>query len=367
MKRRYDDEDERPSWVGRLVKGILAGVIVSAAAVAAISIFVLPPPAPPPPEPEVAETDPNPSVVDGIEVATQPAYFGAAESETGEAGGETATPAPEESAGPVELSGPALVVNSIEFEPPADKPLLAVVIDDAGASPMLHESLFALDMPLTVGVVAGGAGDSVTAQAAWDAGFEIVAQLPFAMSGEAEGAALEYNLPPEEAARRTELLMRRLPMAVAAARPMATPVAPDPDMLEGIMDTLGPLGFAWLEHGVPQDRAGIAATSDMDAIFAVSRFAIPAGTNAADAHALLDRAAARAVETGGVIVMAPAEEPVLMALQLWSGAGEAVLAPLSAVVRRQNGGDVMPEAPATAEEPQASGTPETAEASQPAN
>ncbi len=152
-------------------------------------------------------------------------------------------------------------------------------------------------------------------------------------------------------------------MSIAAARPMATPVAPDPDMLGGIMDTLGPLGFAWLEHGVPPDSS--TAASDLDAIFAVSRFAIPPGADAADAHAILDRAGAAALATGGaVVVMAATEEPVLLALQLWSGAGDAALAPLSAVVRRQNGGDVMPEEPGTADggnAEQSAATPETAE------
>jgi hypothetical protein len=130
------------------------------------------------------------------------------------------------------------------------------------------------------------------------------------------------------------------------------------------MDTLGPLGFAWLEHGAVEGST--ASASDLDAIFAVSRFTIPPGTEATEAHAILDRAAAAAGETGASVVMAPAEEPVLLALQLWAGAGEAEMAPLSAAIRRQNGGDAMPEG-ATPEAAEAPGAPETAEASEPAN
>ena len=33
--------------------------------------------------------------------------------------------------------------------------LVAVVLDDTAATPLLHEALFALDIPLTVGVIAG--------------------------------------------------------------------------------------------------------------------------------------------------------------------------------------------------------------------
>lgn len=366
MKRRYDDDDERPHWAGRLAKGIIAGVIVCGAAVAAISIFVLPPPAPPPPA-ETAEAESGPRVVDGIEVAERPAYFGVSEQDEAEPGGdapaETAIAAPDP-AGPIELSGPALVVNAEPFEAAPDEPLVAVVIDDAGASPMLHDQLFALGMPLTIGVVSGGAGDKVTARTARDAGYEVVAQLPMAAPGEAAGAALEYELPAAEAAERTQLLMRRVPVAVAAARPLAAPMPPDRDMLAGIMDALGPLGFAWLGHGVSRGPATLPE-SGPEAIFAVSQITIPPGTTGADAHGMLDRAAVAATEAGGVVVMAAAEEPILLALQLWAGAAKATLAPLSAVIRRQNGGDAVPEPEAEAAE--AAGPPETAEASQPAN
>ena len=68
-----------------------------------------------------------------------------------------------------------------------------------------------------------------------------------------------------------------------------------------------------------------------------------------------------------VVVMAPADEQILLALQLWAGAAEATLAPLSAVIRRQNGGDAVPE-PEAAETAEAAETPETdAAASSPAN
>ena len=344
MKRVYDDEDERPNWVWRLVKGIFAGAVVSGVAVAAVSIYVLPPPAPPPPAPEEEQADAGePRIVDGIEVASRPAYFGLEESDqpADAAEGDQALGQAEPSAapdGPIELEGPALVVNAAAFEAAPGVPLVAVVIDDAGASPMLHESLFALDMPLTIGVLSGGPGDDVTAEAARAAGFEVVAQLPIAV-GEAEGAALEYNIPAAEAADRAGLLMRRLPMAVAAARPLATPVPLDGRTLEGVMEELGPLGFAWLEHGVAAGGSAALPESGLDAIFAVSRFTIPAGMAAAEAHGVLDRAAAAAARSGAAVVMAAAEEPVLLALQLWADAAEARMAPLSAVIRRQNGVD----------------------------
>ncbi|HUF85897.1 MAG TPA: divergent polysaccharide deacetylase family protein [Thermohalobaculum sp.] len=350
MRRRFDDEDERPSWVWRLVKGVLAGAIVSGLAVAALSLVVLPPPAPPPPPAQSAgaEADGSPAVIDGIEVATRPAYFGAATTDS--------EPATGDAAGPIELSGAALVVNAAPFEAAPAAPLVAVVLDDAAANPLLHETLFAIDMPLTIGVVAGSGGDRVTAEAARAAGFEVVAQLPLAEPGAAEGAALEYGLPAEEAAERTLLLLRRLPMAVAATRPLAAPAPPNASVLEGMLDALGPLGFAYLDHGVAPGTASAVVSDGLERIVGVSRFTIPAGASAAEAHATLDRAAAEAAQSGAAVVVAAVDEQVLLALQLWGGEGVvsaegavdvAQLAPLSAVIRRQNGGDLPQEEAAT--------------------
>ncbi len=197
-----------------------------------------------------------------------------------------------------------------------------------------------------MGVVAGGPGDQVTARAAREAGFEVVAELPVAETGAAEGAMLESGLSAAEAAERTELLMRRLPVAVAAMRGTNAAAPLDAGLLQGVLLALGPLGFAYLDHGLAPGTRSSAASDGLEQIVAVSRYAIPAGATAAEAHAVLDRAAAEAEETGSAVVMAEAEPEVLLALQLWGGevaGGMAQLAPLSAVVRRQNGGDMTAE------------------------
>lgn len=343
MGRRYDDEDVRPNWLWRLLKGMVAGAVMSGAGLVVLSIYVLPPPAPPPAA-ETAGTG-EPQVVDGIEVANRPAYFGAATAEA---------PVEAEMAGPIALDGPALAVNAVPFEADPAVPLVAVVLDDVAADPLLHEALFAMDIPLTVGVVAGADGDQATARAARGAGYEVVAELPLAARGQGSGAGLEYGLSRQEAAERALLLMRRLPMAVAAAWPLAAPAAPDPGVLAGLLGAIGPLGFAWLEHGVLPGMQPAVASDGVEQIVAVSRFTVPPGAPATDAYAILDMAAAEAAEHGGAaVVLAPTEEQVLLALQLWAGAGAAgmaQLAPLSAVIRRQNGGDAAaPEAAEAAE------------------
>jgi polysaccharide deacetylase 2 family uncharacterized protein YibQ len=332
-KRNYDDDEPKPGWFWRFVKGVLFAVVVSAAAVVVLSVYVLPPPKLLEPEP-VAET--GPEIVSGIEVSATPAYTNPA---SPDASAESATEA--EVLEPVVLSGPAPSVNAASFDSAPGTPLVAVVLDDTAANPLLHELLFSMELPLTVGVVAGDGGDRETATAARAAGFEVVAQLPLAAKGQSAGAALEYGMPEDEAAERTLTLMQRLPMAMAAGRALNSPAQPNATVLNGMVSVLEPLGFAYVDHGVAQGDHSIFAAPGLAMPIGVSRFTIPPGATAADVIAVLDLAAADAVRDGGAVVFATPGEQLVLALQLWGdeGAGSlARLAPLSAVIRRQNGG-----------------------------
>jgi polysaccharide deacetylase 2 family uncharacterized protein YibQ len=348
-KRNYDDDENRPGWFWKFVRGVLIAVLVSAGAVAALSVYVLPPP----PPPVVAEAPVGPVMINGIEVSTEPAYSNGAAS--GAAAPELGAPQPEsaetgtpETGAPetgtletVELSGPAFSVNAEPFDAPPDMPLVAVILADTASNPLLHEMLFSMKVPLTIGVVAGGGGDRETATAARAAGFELVAELPVAPPGASGGSALEYGMAEADAASHTLTLIQRLPMAVAAARAQDAVKQPDPSVLKGMVSALMPLGFAFVDHGMaPEDQSTFVAAG-LEMPIGVSRFNVPAGVSAVEVIAMLDLAAADAARRGGAVVFAPPDEQVILALRLWGevGAGNlAQLAPLSAVIRRQNGG-----------------------------
>ncbi|MHA1529393.1 MAG: divergent polysaccharide deacetylase family protein [Alphaproteobacteria bacterium] len=334
MRKRFDDEEERPGGFWRFIRGVVFALLVSVGAVVVLSVYVLPPPEPPAPEPVAADT--GPEMVSGIEVATTPAYTG---SFTGASGPDAPATQPK-ALGPIELSGPAFSVNAAPFEAEPDMPLVAVVLDDTASDPLLHGMLFSTGMPLTVGVIAGGDGDRETATAAREAGIEVVAQLPMARQGQSGGAGLEYGLPEGEAADRTMILIQRLPMAVAVSRPLAAPAPPNATVLYGILSVLSPLGFAYVDHGVAPADSSAAEAVGLGGIVGVSRQTIPAGAGAAEILAVLDLAAAEAARRGGAVVFAAPGEQLVLALQLWGGEGSASaarLAPLSAVIQRQRG------------------------------
>lgn len=355
-KKNFDDDEKRPGWFFKFLRGVLIAVLVSAAVVAILSIYVLPPPKLPPtlpPEPETAAEPTGPVMVGGIEVSTEPAYSNstapdaaAPEAGTAEPGtpeSENPAPAAAEPATlePVELSGLAFSVNAVPFDADPDMPLVAVILADTASNPLLHEILFSMNMPLTIGIVAGGGGDRETAAAARVAGFEVVAELPVSAPGATGGAALEYGMTEADAASRTLTLVQRLPMAVAAARAQDAAMLPDPSVLKGMVDALGPLGFAFVDHGVAQGDRSTFVAAGLDLPIGVSRFSIGAGASAAEVISILDLAAADAVERGGAVVFVAPDEQVILAVQLWGelgGGGLARLGPLSAVIRRQNGG-----------------------------
>ena len=54
MRKRYDDDEQRPFGFWRFVRGVIFALLVSAGAVAVLSIYGLAPPKPPS-EPEVVE------------------------------------------------------------------------------------------------------------------------------------------------------------------------------------------------------------------------------------------------------------------------------------------------------------------------
>jgi polysaccharide deacetylase 2 family uncharacterized protein YibQ len=332
-----EEEERRAGWWGRFFRGMIFSVLVCGVAVWALSVYVLPPPPEPAPEPAAtgqAETDQAPKVIAGIEVSTAPAYTAPTTPGAGSAD--------EEKLGQIELAGPALTVNATAFTADPAAPLVAVVLDDAAANPLMHQAMFSVDLPVTIGVIAGKDGDRVTAKAAWEAGYEVLAELPIVEQGQGAGVMLEYGLPQEEAANRAAGLMQRLPMAVAASRPLASPAAPNAEVLSGIDSVLAPHGFGYVDVAVGPESESTAKAAGLISPVAVSRFTIPAGASAADAYAILVQAGADATKRGAAVVFATPGEQLFLALQLFGGEGTegvARLAPLSAAISRQQSGN----------------------------
>ena len=246
------------------------------------------------------------------------------------AGGELASamPPPLPDPRPVALDGPALDVNAAPFTAPEDEPVVAVVMDGVAGSELSPDVLFALPLPVTLGIVPGREGDEALAEAARARNWEVLAQLPVVgEGGEPLPGALAEGMAPEEVAERTEALMGRLRQAVAAA---SEGTLEDPEAVAALTGALAAHGFGYV-------GAGAAAGEDPPS--AQPSAAVPAGASAEEVIAVLDEAVEDAGPGGAALVVLPPTRAAAEALARWNAEGGAGrVAPLSAVLRRQAGG-----------------------------
>ncbi|HUF55743.1 MAG TPA: divergent polysaccharide deacetylase family protein [Thermohalobaculum sp.] len=240
----------------------------------------------------------------------------------------SATPPPLAETRPIALDGPALEVNAASYAAPETEPVIGVIMDGVAGSELSPDVLFALPVAVTLGIVPGREGDEALAEAARARNWEVLAQLPFAGGeGEAMPGALSAGMPAEEIAERTEALMGRLSQAVAA-----TSEGPleDPAAVEALLQTLEAHGFGYVGTG------GAAGEGPPNA---EPTTIVPRDASAEEVLAVLQEAADEAGPGGASLVVLPPTRAAAEALARWSGeAGAGLVAPLSAVLRRQAGG-----------------------------
>lgn len=222
-------------------------------------------------------------------------------------------------------SGPAIDAFAAAFEAPAGKPLLAVVLIDTDPSPELAADLASLPFPVTFAVPAARANASDAAGIYRAAGREValIVELP-------EGATAG------DAAIMLEAAKRAVPEAVAlmdvptgnfqAARPVATQVvASAQESGHGMLTYARGLNAA---EQVAQ-REGLPAAL-------VFRVFDADGEDAGAIRRYFDRAAMRAGQQSGVVLVGHTSPEVLTALgefALSQRASSITLAPLSAALK----------------------------------
>lgn len=229
---------------------------------------------------------------------------------------------------PIALDGPALEVNAAAYAAPATEPVIGVIIDGVAGSELSPDVLFALPVPVTLGIVPGREDDEALADAARARNWEVLAQLPVAGDdGEQTPGALSARMPPEEIAERTEALMGRLSQAVAATSEGALE---DPAAVEALLRTLEAHGFGYVGTGA---AAGEGPPN------AEPTTTVPRDASAEEVLAVLQEAVDAAGPGGASLVVLPSTRAAAEALARWNAeAGAGRIAPLSAVLRRQAGG-----------------------------
>lgn len=220
------------------------------------------------------------------------------------------------------LAGPALDVNARDFNAPAAGRMVALVLlATDGDDPLAAEVIEGLPFPVAIGVVAGEPGSADTASAIRAAGHEVIAELSSSVGAEEAVEALA-----------------EVPVSIAAAFTKGDGrgdnIAPE------VLETLGQYGFAYFDSRIIGGGAALRAAraASLPAI-SPDRGGIGATTEA-QLLQTLNIAARVARRQGSAVVVAPASAASLRAAMRFAleGAGEATIAPLSAVIRQRSGG-----------------------------
>ncbi|MEM1343154.1 MAG: divergent polysaccharide deacetylase family protein [Pseudomonadota bacterium] len=226
------------------------------------------------------------------------------------------------------LDGPALDINARPFDGQG-RPLMAVILTDAGASTLARETLLSLPAPLTLAIAPGDPFDIDLAGAARATGYEVLAQL-----GIGEGATIASGLSDVEIADRAEAAMEQLSMSVGALPITADGAPVDDRVARALIAVLERNGFAFV--GASDEAPARNFAGAFGVPFTGRTTTVPTDVTPDDAYAALTATAEAANANGTAVLSGPASRAMLEALLLWSvdnAGGAVVLAPLSAVIK----------------------------------
>lgn len=222
----------------------------------------------------------------------------------------------------------ALERNAVAFEPPEDKPLMAIVLMDDGTSPIGPEALQSFPYPLNFAVDIGAPGAAEAAARYREAGFEVLVMgdlPPGARPADAEVALQDW--------------FDRVPQAVAVLEGTGTGLQSSREASAQLVPILKESG-----HGLVMHPNGLNTAQKL-----IAREGVPSasllrdfdgeGQEAAVIRRLLDQAMLRAgQQQEGVIMLGRLRAETISALLLWGlqdRAASVALAPVSAVLQQQ--------------------------------
>lgn len=217
---------------------------------------------------------------------------------------------------------------AVPFDNPENKPMMAIILIDDGASPISFEALADFPYPISYAIDAGWPGAAEAAKNYRAAGLEVMALV---------------DLPEGFDARDTEVAMqsylRAVPQTVAVMEGVGTGLQSSREAAMQLVPILqdGGLGLVLFSEGLDTTRKLIAREGVP--VAPVFRDFDAEGQNARVIRRFLDQAAFRASqEEGGVVMVGRLRAETVSALLLWGlqdRAGSVALAPISAVLKAQ--------------------------------
>ncbi len=223
----------------------------------------------------------------------------------------------------------ALMRNRIVFENPDAKPLMSIILVDAGDEGLDREVLLTFTFPVTFAVAADKDDATATAMALSHGGFEIVAMAP---AGETALEAAENAADIETALAG---VFADIPQAVGLIDQTSAGLQKSTALADQVITALGQSGHGLLTYDIGLNSTDIRARREGVAAGVVYRVLDSERESGTVIKRYLDRAVLEAGKNGQVIVLGRTYPETVTALFSWALSAKSAtvaLAPVSATL-----------------------------------
>lgn len=217
------------------------------------------------------------------------------------------------------LAGPTM----IEMPATVDvRPVIALVIDDAGVNPSLTRRAIELGIPLTVSFLPYATQTPELVEIAHTSGHDIFLHMPMEPYGlEDPGpGALTRHLPPAELARRVEQALAAVPGAIGLNNHMGSAFTSDARAMQAALEPLRGRDLIFLDS-LTSGRSRAATIAEATGLITLRR-SVFIDHEAGRVEDMLDQLVALARRDGHAIAIGHPREDTLVALEVWLARGE---------------------------------------------
>lgn len=224
------------------------------------------------------------------------------------------------------VGDPSLTRNRVEFPNPEGKPLLSVILIDAGTEGLDNDILLTFTFPVTFALDPGRPGATADSKRLSRGGFEILALAP----GD-ETASAAAN--PADVASALSKAFAAIPEAVGMIDRLGAGFQTEPDRVRDMIEALGSTGHGLITYDSDPDGTVTVARHGGVASGVIYRVLDHEREPGLVIRRYLDRAAKEARENGHAIVIGHTYPETVTALLSWalsSTSAGVALAPVSA-------------------------------------
>ena len=252
------------------------------------------------------------------------------------------TPAPQP-AEPGPTAEPAWLKNAVASIDPGNRPMIAIVLDDVGATPGDVPGALALPGPVTLSIMTYAPNAAKVAVEAHRTGHEILVHIPMEpINRDADPGpnALLVNLSAAEIAKRLDWGLAQFPGYVGINNHMGSKFTQDAPAMRVVLEQLKARGLLFLDSRTIATSVGDPLAAEIGVTHLQRDVFLDDVIDAADIMKELAHTEAIAKKHGLAIAIGHPHKDTVAALRAWIPQAQArgfAVVPISAVAKKRNG------------------------------